>query len=97
MTDKYPMYNLCTDTLAYALFSIIIIDIDGGIECTLSKFAEDSELGGVVDTLEARVATQSNPDRLEEWANVNLMKFNRARCTRCIGLGQSPVSMQTGG
>ncbi|GAB0182940.1 mitochondrial enolase superfamily member 1 [Grus japonensis] len=52
----------------------------GGTECTVSKFADDTKLGGVVDTLEGRDAIQRDRDRLERWARVNRVKFNKAEC-----------------
>ncbi|PKU42441.1 rna-directed dna polymerase from mobile element jockey-like [Limosa lapponica baueri] len=48
-----------------------------GIECTLSKFANDSKLCGVVNMLEGRDAIQRDLDRLERWACATLMKFNQ--------------------
>ncbi|GAB0192434.1 hypothetical protein GRJ2_001708700 [Grus japonensis] len=54
--------------------------MDSGIECTLSKFANNTKLCGVVDTLEGKDAIQRDLDRLERWAGVNRMKFNRAKC-----------------
>ena len=62
------------------LFDIFVGDMDSGIECTLSKSADDTKLCGVVDTLEGRDAIQRDPDRRERWTCVNRMKFNKAKC-----------------
>ncbi|GAB0192003.1 cAMP-dependent protein kinase inhibitor alpha [Grus japonensis] len=54
--------------------------MDSRIECTLSKFADNTKLCGVVDMLEGRDAIQRNLDRLERWARANRIKFNKAKC-----------------
>ena len=70
-------------------------------------FMGNTQLRGVVDTIEGRNAIQSDLVRLEKWALKNLMRFNKAKCKvfnlekavgkpHC-GLPASDGSLLTGG
>ncbi|PKU42879.1 rna-directed dna polymerase from mobile element jockey-like [Limosa lapponica baueri] len=74
-----PLYSALRSVLGAVLFNIFVGDMDSGIECNLSKFADDSKLCGTVDTLEGKDVSQRDLYRLERWARVNLMKFNQAK------------------
>ena len=52
-------------SLGLMLFNIFVGCVNSGIECTLSKFADNTKLSGTADMLEGRDATQRDLDWLE--------------------------------
>ena len=61
-------------------FNIFINDMDSGIKCTLSKFADDTKLCAAVSILERRDSIQRHLGWLEGSACGTLMMLNKAKC-----------------
>ncbi|GAB0182985.1 mitochondrial enolase superfamily member 1 [Grus japonensis] len=54
----------------------------------LSKFADDTKLGGVADTPEGCAAFQRDLERLESWADRNIRQFSKGKC-KVLQLGRN--------
>ena len=62
------------------LFLIYVNDIDDGLTCKVSKFADDTKIASKVTAILDEEALQSYLDRLARWANQWQMKFNVDKC-----------------
>ena len=77
--------------LGPVLFNIFINDIGSGIKCTLNKFVNNINLWGVADTPEEWEATQRDLEKLDQWAQENLMRFNKPGAWSCIQVTSIPA------
>lgn len=54
-------------------------DIAVKVKGILNKFANDTKLGGVADTLRGKEALQGDVPKLEGWGITNQVKFNEGK------------------
>lgn len=61
------------------IFNIFVSGIISGIEHTLSEFVDDVMLCGALDMPKGPDAIRRDLDRLRQWAQVNLVRFNKSK------------------
>ena len=61
----------------FPIFNVSVNDLHAGLEDVLSKFADDTKLGGAVATTEGGEDLQRDVDKTEKWASTNHMKHNK--------------------
>ncbi|XP_066840639.1 olfactory receptor 14C36-like [Anser cygnoides] len=92
------IYSMRNQELKNAIWKLMTTDTDSVIECNLSEYADDTKLGGAVDTLEGRDDMQVDLDRLERFSCENLMRFPKAKCKVLqLDLGNRKHNYRLGG
>ena len=72
------------------LFLIYINDIDEGLVCRLSKFADDTKIGNSAATPLQRQTIQSDLDKLFHWSQEWQMDFNVNKC-KVLNIGSKNI------
>ena len=76
MTSGVPQGSV----LGPLLFVIYINDLDENLIGMVSKFADDTKIGGMVDSEEGYLQLQRDLDQLGQWADKWQMDFNLDKC-----------------
>lgn len=75
------------------LFIIYVNDLDINLASTLSKFADDTKIGGKVETIEDKIKIQADLDKIAEWSLKWKMDFNVDKCN-VLHIGSKNVNFQ---
>lgn len=77
------------------MLNIFINNLNDGTECSISKFANETKLGGGADPSEGCSVIHRDLGRLEKWTERNLMKLSKEKC-RVLPLGRIHLCCCTG-
>lgn len=66
--------------LGQFLFNVFSNYLGTWVECTITVFGDDTKLGGDANSLEEQETLQRDLNRLEHWAVINEIKFNKLKC-----------------
>ena len=77
-------------TLGLLLLCIFLSDMDIGLEGVLSKFADNINLRGDVDSIKGGEASQRDLGKLESWAITSHVEFNRRSTQFCTWGEEQP-------
>ena len=79
--------------LGPVLFLIYVNDLDDGLMCKVSKFADDTKITSKVTSTQEKKALQSDLNQLTCWANKWQMEFNIEKC-KVLHIGSSNDRVQ---
>ena len=74
------------------LFIMYLNDLDTDVSSNLSKFADDTKIGRVINGVEDCQALQNDLDKLHEWSSKWQMEFNVDKC-KVIKMGPPSVDI----
>ncbi|MCP3679704.1 MAG: reverse transcriptase family protein, partial [Gammaproteobacteria bacterium] len=77
--------------LGPVLFLIYIDDIDEGLSCKISKFADDTKIGNRVDTPNYRLRIQRDLEKVYERSQKWQMSFNIDKC-KVLNVGSNNIN-----
>jgi len=72
------------------LFLVYIDDLDANLVSKISKFADDTKLGGKVDNVQDRLQIQQDLANIVEWSKKWQMPFNLEKC-KVMHVGHSNI------
>ncbi|KAK4824555.1 hypothetical protein QYF61_016159 [Mycteria americana] len=64
--SKYSWKPFSNILSVHQKFNILVSDLDDGTACTLSKFVDNTKLGGMANTSDGCTATQKDVHRLQK-------------------------------